>query len=358
MPDREIIDTISNYYVLQILKEYNNNMQSVKAIEIIAKSLKDIYRYFEPGFFEGELFVYKHFNDTIILNEKTSTFIYDKNILLNKTSGKIIIQVLSDGKLYLWENETLDPIIEKADILVYNYQGNREYFFANKGKIEITAYPKGSRYATQYMDLMNALNSYKNMKVLQSSCRTFNEVWHDNNRLFFKSEGAGKNIPEKYMQESLNDYLHSNLFVRGISTEVNREFNVNEEKPKPVDIRVHWKEANRIALIEIKWLGVVKTSKGTSYKHDNPRANNGIVQLKDYHDSALTDMPTSIIKSYLVVIDGRRNNLKEDMVEISYKDGMHYKDVELEIDEDKRYFESMPYFEKPIRMFAAPVCTK
>jgi hypothetical protein len=58
----------------------------------------------------------------------------------------------------------------------------------------------------------------------------------------------------------------------------------------------------------------------------------------------------------LVVIDGRRNNLTKESATISQADGMHYKEKEIEIDEDKHFHTSVQGFEKLIRMFAAPVC--
>ena len=358
MTYQEIITTISSSYIIQILNAYNSDIQSIKSVELIAKSLNDIYRYFEPSYFKGNFYVFKHFNDDIILNEATGTIInYDKNILLNKTSGDIIIQIFNDGKLILWENENPASLIGRGDALTYFFNSNKEYFYANNAKIDITTGPLGSRFATQYLELKEALSTYSVKRILHSSCSHFSDVWHDTNRIFLRGGGSGKNIPEKFIQKSLHEFLDTFLSLRGISIEVSREFNVGSEKPKPVDIKIQWKEANRVALIEMKWLGTLKGQDGKiAYNHGNRKANAGMIQLKGYYDSALRDMPTTIIKPFLVVIDGRRKNLDETTKTISYADGMFYKDVDLEIDDDNKFYESIIGFEPPIRMFSAPNC--
>ncbi len=358
MEDKEIITAISSSYPIEILKAYDTDLRSIKSLESIAKSLNDIYRYFEPSFFKGNFYVCKHFNDDVILNGATGRIInYDKNILLNKTSGDIIIQIFNDGNLILWENVDPSYLIGRVDALTYFFNSNKEYFYAHNVKIDITTYPIGSRFATQYIELKEALSIYSVKRIFQSSCSHFAEVWHDANRIFLRGEGSGKNIPEKFIQKSLYEFLDTFLSLRGISIEVIREFNVEGEKPKPVDIRIQWKEANRVALIEVKWLGTVKGSDGKiAYSHDNSKANAGMIQLKGYYDSALRDMPTTIIKPFLVVIDGRRKNLTETTTTLSYADGMFYKDVDLVIDADKKFHESIIGFEPPIRMFSAPNC--
>ncbi len=160
------------------------------------------------------------------------------------------------------------------------------------------------------------------------------------------------------MQLSLHEFL-SIFLVRGISIECLREQTVmgDSDKPKPVDIKIQWREANRTALIEIKFLGTVKTENGGIYTHGNSRANEGITQLKGYHDKANTDSPTTIIKSFLVVIDGRRKNVTADQTTINNENGMYYRNTEIVIDDDKKYHETIMGFEKLIRMFAEPICS-
>ena len=360
MPDKEeIVRNISNHYSTQVIRAFGYVDPAIKALEIIAKSLKEIYRYFEPCFFKGDFFVCKSLNDSLCYEESKGTKLYDKNILLKRTNGLMIIQVFNDSsKMIIWEDQDTKELYKQDSTLIYHFQNNKEYFFANGSLIDITLYNQGSRFATHFNDLVDALNNYSISKIQKTSCKHFSDSWSDSQRLFFRGGGRGTNIPEKYMQLSLNEFL-STYFTRGIHMESSREYNLLGDltKPKPVDIKITWREANRTALIEIKYIGTVKKeSDGEIYALSDPRANVGIIQLKEYHDIANSDTPTTIIKSYLVVIDGRRNNLTKNKTTINVSDGMYYKDKEILIDADKKFHESILGFEKPIRMFAEPIC--
>jgi hypothetical protein len=358
MKDEEIIKTLSNQYFIQVLRAFGHIDPASKALEIIAKSLNEIYRYFEPSFFRGEFFVCKNLYENFCYPESDGVLLYDKNILLNRTDGLIIIQVFDDGKMFLWERNDPAELYNQNDTLTYIYNDNKEHFLANQTHIDITIYAKGSRFATQFNDLVEALNEYSHTKILKSSCKHFSDSWSDPNRIFFKGAGSGNNIPEKFMQLSLYEFL-SSFFARGISMETSREYNLvgDLRKPKPVDIKINWREANRTAIIEIKFIGTVKKeADGDIYSHTDSRANKGISQLKEYHDVISTDLPTTIIKSYLVVIDGRRNGVAAATTTINTYDGMYYKNIDIIIDDDKRFHESLSGFEKPLRMFAEPIC--
>lgn len=342
------------------MRAFGNIDPASTALEVTAKSLKEIYRYFEPSFFSGDFFVCKHLNDNACFDETAGTLLYDKNILLNRTGGLMIIQVFNDSsKMILWENQDPNELFKQNDTLTYHFNNNKEYFFANGSKIDLTIYNSGSRFATQFNDLIEALLQYSQTKILKSTCQHFIKSWSDPNRLFFRGGGSGNNIPEEFMQLSLHEFL-SSFFTRGISMESSREYNAvgDFSKPKPVDVRINWREANRTALIEIKFIGTVKKdADGEIYEHSNPRANKGITQLKGYHDAVSSDTPTTIIKSYLVVIDGRRNNLTKTQTTISVADGMHFKSIDIVVDNDKKFHESIQGFEKPIRMFTEPICS-
>ncbi len=350
MPDKKIIENISNYYPIKISQAFDNNIRSIKSLELIAKSLNDIYRFFEPSLFQGELVVFNNFSDNEIIKDEP-TLLYDKNILINLQVDIICIQIMSDGRLLYWQNIDYKGHLNNPETLFYLFHNNREFFYANTNKIEITCYPKGSRFATQFIKLEEVLSNYAIEKIKYSSCPIFETAWFDNNRIFFK--GGGKDIPENIMQSSLSNYLKDN--IRGIETEILREYTLGASKP--VDIRVHWKEANRAVLIELKWLGKSKKVDGNiASTHYNGRANEGMVQLKEYMDLENQDTPTCITKGMLVVIDGRRHNSGVDTVTIKTQDGKYYLNKELIIDEDKQYYESNSHFERPIRMFAEPIC--
>lgn len=362
MEDKEeIVRNLTNHYTYKVEKAFNNSDSASKALEVIAKSLKEIYRYFEPCFFKGDFFVCKNLNDESSLEESKCTLLYDKNILLNKTTGTIFIQVFNDSsKILISDDQDVATLLKQKETLIYHFKNNKEYFYANENTIDITLYNEGSRYATQYNDLLLALSHYERTKLRKSTCTHFTESWSDSssNRLFFRGGGRGNNIPEKFMQLSLHDFL-SAYFIRGISMESSREYNIvgDYSKPKPVDIKINWREANRTAILEVKFMGSVKKdSDGGVYNLADARANYGITQLKGYHDTLSTDLPTTIIKSYLIVIDGRRNNLSANQTTINSTDGMFYENVDIVIDTDKMFHMSVQGFEKPIRMFVEPIC--
>jgi hypothetical protein len=357
MSDKEeMVRNITEQYFFKVLKAFDQLDGSAAAIATIAKSLKDIYRHFEPAFFSGKFFVVKTLGDQVFQDKPADT-VYDKVVFLNRTTGNMIAQVFDNGKILFWENDEILEPKSFSNTLIYYYSNNSELLFANGEEINITESQRGSRYATQYEDLMATLKAYGTHKLFYSSCSHFTNSWDDANRLFFKGGGRGNNIPEKFMQQSLYEYLSTALVARGITIDAVREYNINGDatKPKPVDVKLTWREANRVAIIELKFLGTVKPASGAVYVHEDARANEGLFQLKGYHDNILKDAPTTILKSYLLVIEGRRRNLQAGNTTIGYADGMHFKDVALLIDTDKRYYESIPGFENPIKLFAAPI---
>lgn len=350
MPDQNLVDNIrkENYH-LQILTAFNNNSSVIGITTRIINFVQDIYRNLEPGHFKGQLIIYTSLDDSILLNEANSIKFFDKNILINNTSDVIIFQLFqSDALPLMWQNVDLENIFDSDNAVIYSYKDFNECFYANREKINvINPFDCASIYALQYHYLSEALLKYNQDKIKFSSCAIFQNNWFDlGTRIYFKQQ------PEENMQLSLKEYLSSSL--RGV--DVVREYTLGASKP--VDVRVYWKEANRAALIELKWLGQSKRANGDlSTAYANGRGNDGLVQLKEYMDMANQDTPTCITKGYLVIIDGRRRGVATNPVTISVDDGMYYSDKEIEFDSDKKYYESMTGFEKPIRMFATPVCS-
>ena len=347
MPNNNIIDAITNdNYILKIYQAFNHTKEIVPLVVKLSKTVQSIYRYLEPNHFDGKLIVFATLGNSQILNEADAIKVIDKNILINKSSGIIVMQITSDDRLLLWKDIDITDIYETSDALFYCYENEAEYFCANNNKIDIiNHYNCSSRFSIRYHELKEALDNYKIDQILHSSCEILKTCWYDGNRIFFK------NGPEETMQKSLIQHLRSGL--RGVDAV--REYNLGASKP--VDIRVYWKEANRAALIELKWLGKTINDDGAlSVNYTNSRAIEGIEQLKEYLDLDAQDTPTCITKGYLVVIDGRRKGTNANTTEISCSDGLHYYDKELTVPDDKKYFDTIKNFEKPIRMFAIPIC--
>lgn len=356
MRDLEIAKFSESYH-FKIWEAFDRHPMSMDAVKALAKSLVTLYRYFEPAFFNGKLYVYKHLNDELCFDKDAAIPLYDKNILLDRRDGVLILQVFSDESLFMWNEDEIKMNTSNENVLLYEYSKNQDIFHANGVTINGSVYNKGSQFAPQFTELAEALSSYSKNFVLHSSCPLLTEAWHDKKRLFFKSEGSGNNVPEKHMQASLYHYLKTVSSIRGVNIEISREFNVKSDKPKPVDIRVQWREANRMALIEIKWIGMsINVSTQRPSSHGISRVNQGYEQLKGYYDSAKSDYPTSILSAILVIFDARRQNLTSNTKEVSREEGLFYEYEEVNIDSDKQYYSTTPGFERPIKFFTAPIC--
>lgn len=343
-----------NNFLLEILRQ-SGDQSCVNASVSIVKKLNELYRYFEPALFSGEVFVFVHLNDESVFDTADGTPIYDPNVLLHRREGVLAIQNFEDGRLIMWDKTDEHRLRTDPNIVTYIFRGNEESFIARTFEINITICPFGSRFATQYRDLVQALEDYKVSMVLRSSCPLLKPAWFGDKFIFLL--GGGKDLPESHLQNSLHHFLNVvlKIHLRGARL-VLREFNVVDENKRPVDIAIYWGEANRMALIEIKWLGKSKHPDGTlSTTYPSSHVNRGLLQLKGYFDTARKNSSETIIQAYLVMFDGRRNNTNEDTQTISFADGMHYESSELVIAEDRQYFNDQPGFNPPIRMFAAPI---
>lgn len=339
---------------LEIFKAFNNNTKAITSLEKVTQTLTELFNFFEPAYFSNAFFVILELNNEPVLpKNKSKSITFDKEQLINQKSS-FIIQII-ENYLYLCEEFDISNYISNENLLIYKFESNREFFFANKKEFEITEQPLGSKFSNEFCELNKFLNQYAISKVRHSSCPIFNKSWNDEKRIFFKS--GGKDIPESYMQKSIKNFIDDIRIFKGEigQYEANREHILGAKKP--VDILIKWEKSNRIAIIEIKWLGKSMNNKGKiTSKHDNSRANEGYKQLKEYYELIKTDNPTKIIKCFLVVFDGRRWQSNETTTSISYANGMHYAEKELEIEDDKKYWIIFPNIEIPIRMFVEPIC--
>ena len=346
MTDQRTIDIVrGEHYALKIYQASGNNPQSIQvAIELI-KTVTEIYKFIEPSHLGGKLLIFKRLTGNELIPRNHGVRIYNMDELTrydNCTS--IAIEVCDDDQLFLWSNIDLNTLIEDNNTIFYCYENNTECFYVKKTPISIpNSFRCASIYALHYHYLNDALEQYKQAIISASSGSIFKDCWNDSNRIFFKS------APEKIMQESLKEFLSCAL--RGV--EVVREYNLNASKP--VDIRVKWMEANKSALIELKWTGKSINDKGKIVNHKDRRVVEGLIQLKEYMDMDCSDTPNIISKAYLVVIDGRRKNIIGTTKEIDIKDGLFYENVDFNIPEEYRYYERIKSFVPPYRMFAKPI---
>ena len=151
------------------------------------------------------------------------------------------------------------------------------------------------------------------------------------------------------MRDSLTQFLK--VCLRG-DVEVRPEQIVDETHP--ADIKVTWFMSNRLAFIEIKWLGAAKATAKTLTRYSAARARVGAKQLAEYLDANATQAPTHQTRGFLVVLDGRRANVKTSTRRLTYDNGFKYERKEILY--SPRYEKVRNDFEIPIRMFMEPIC--
>jgi len=344
MTDQRLIDIVrGENYPLKIYNASNNNKNSISAATELIKAITAIYRFIEPSHLNGKLVIYRRTTDDELLPRKEASLVYNMDELSHINSPTIVIESYKE-QLYLWNNNNDASFLDDTKTVFYCYENNTEHFYVNTQRIEIPhSFDCSSIYALHFFYLNSALTQYKIEKISTSNCEVFKKCWLDRCRIFFKP------APEEQMQISLKEFLSSAL--RGV--EVIREYPLSATKT--VDIRVKWTEANKSALIELKWLGKSKRENGNIVEHADSRANDGAKQLKEYLDMDNTDTPNIISKAYLVVIDGRRRNTNESTDIINSDDGLFYENREINFSDEHKYFERLKNFTVPIRMFAKPI---
>lgn len=352
MESLELIEQVRREnYPLSIIEAFQNSTTPItgNVTKKLVDQIHEIYRFLEPDHFDGKIVICYPLQDIAHLVPSSGRNMFDKNELLSLSNNPILIEVTgTDTTIRIYESINIDVDALSCFAVVYVYENREEFFIANGTRIPIASYHgSASIYALQYYLLRNALNEYRDKKAKNSTCSHLRDCWFDSGRTYFI---AG---PEEKMQISLDQHLSSAL--KGV--DVNREFNLNASKP--VDIRVLWRNANRNALIELKWLGQSKHPDGRlSTSYSNARAIEGLDQLKEYADLDRTDNPTSITKYWLVALDGRRRGVSIGSNSITNDNALHFRDKELEIPDNKKYFESEKGFEKPLRIFIEPITSR
>lgn len=317
------------------------------------KALNIIYKYLAPELITGLLIVVEPVegfqNLTEILGEPDRRISpeylgqeYDTN-LRNRT---LIIQE-DQNQLHIWV-QTIDIYELSHQAITYTYH-EREEFFVVRGEKKIILNPDSVYYSVfsipTFSHLEEALEDYKRSKIRTSGCKIFSNAWHNGDtgdRLFFCA------APESIMRDSLTQHLKTVLKA----AEVRPEQVVDESHP--VDIKVTWMMSNRIALIEIKWLGKSINDQNRTINYTDRRARDGATQLAQYLDANRTQVPTHQTVGYLVVIDARRRGLNPSSTSIDCIAGNYYSDREIEFNPEYQLLRRD--FKKPVRMFAEPKC--
>lgn len=345
--DREKLqEIVQSSYAPMILQEHGAD--AIPILKNLFAQIRTIYRFFSPEYCRERITILQRIDaSNIQIIDGAPIIVRDTRNLPGLCTAPFTIQILDTGGLLLWNGVRPDPGDLSNSALVYVFEGDREFIYA-KGKsrqLEKFHHSHASCFSipTFYV-LSEALEYYKSSMVRHSSCEILKEIWFDQNRLFLKR------AQEVIMRKSLTQYLK--VCLRG-DCEVRPEQVVDETHP--VDIKITWQIANRLALIEIKWLGTPRDLNGIGTPYTDYRALEGAKQLADYLDANKTQAPLHTTRGYLVVIDARRKALGTKAVSISCADGKYY--VNKEITYNPEYHKIRDDFEMPIRMFAEPICT-
>lgn len=266
--------------------------------------------------------------------------------LAHKVVGPCAIQVIQSGGFVIWPAFEADVHEISRTAVVYSFNLGVERFYANKENKLLPKVIRGrsSNFAVPtFNSLREALAAYRDTVVRTSSCEIMSTAWHGTNRLYFKA------APEETIRRSLTRFLKITLD----NAEVRPEQIVDESHP--VDIKVTWFMTNRLALIEIKWLGKSRDDEKVTANYADARARKGAKQLAEYMDANKGQAPIHEARGYLVVVDARRAKLALYRTSISTEDGMKYSTAEIRY--RPKYHEARSDFEHPIRMFVDPICT-
>lgn len=351
---QDYVQDILNSYPNNVLKLFGYSEEATNSLTIIAKELTELFNFIEPGLFDSKIIVVKNFKDIPIFPVGDGYNLKMDKAKLTHIKGDFVIQLFSNRDMVLWQGVDYEGLLQSVENICYMYDSGNEFFFAKEEKIDVSVGSFGSRFSGEFADLESQLLNYAIHKVRHSSCPILLDSWNCENRIFFK--GGGKDMPERYMQLSLHNFIKDISIFKGDLGQLDPTREHNLDGSKPVDIIVRWEKSNRIALIEVKWLGKSISEGVLKSKYYDARANEGFKQLKNYFELAKKDNPNKIIKCYLVVIDARRRNTNEGTTTVSVENGLYYETKEIELRADRMYHLAYKNLHKPLRMFVEPVC--
>lgn len=348
--DQEILTKIVSHDFGSIINQ-DCGSAGVVIFKNLLEKLTEIYRFLEIENFE-EIVVFsplRQFGNLEFAFPSTPTLVDDPKRFAQFSSKNLTIKIEDGEEIKVWENFIPNSKTLKGAFLVYHYTQGSESLRCKKRDMPLCKIPGTVSHFSPatFKDLRSALEDYKDKRARSSSCKILSTAWFNpKNRIFFNPG------PETKMRESLEQFLGDRL--RG-NVEVRPEQVVGDSRP--VDIKITWLLTNKLALIEIKWLGKsIKSLGGPIVEHSESRALQGARQLATYLDSNRTKASEQITKGYLVIFDARRKRTNSNSTSVNYKDGFHYKNTEITFNPEYHKIRSHKDFDLPIRMFLEPIC--
>jgi hypothetical protein len=298
-------EAVLDSYERRIEDQYG--ARGTELLRLLGEALTQIYRVLAPELLSDGLTVLATLQPDARPMAGRTTMEVSSAQLIGRVHAGATLQALGEDRFVLCP-EQVDPLTLAHEALVYRYQEEGDHF-AIGGRLSRvpSRRPFPSWWSVPaFFEVEDALGAYREQVAMDCDCEILREeVWHDCSRRWILA-----NKPEDAMQRSLWRYLR--YVMRGAQQvrEVDREQPV--EGRKPPDIKITFSESNRIALIEVKWMGasVNKTGAGISgFEPDEKNANAGARQLAKYLDANLRRAGKHQTMGYLVVFDGRRQNV-------------------------------------------------
>lgn len=341
--ERRLKDIAGRHYLTVISRMHG--AQGVEAVRRIYPRLREIFEVIDYESITGSLSVIQ------MLASVSEPFVEDARYEISDisdiaihNSGTLTLQ-LAGEKVFLWKRHT-EPRELPDGAVTYRYTSSEgEMFWIDKetsADPELLGYPRlfGTR---QFLDLSEALADYANHFARFSECLELRKAWREDARVMWIS------APESTMRRSLHQYLRMSL--RDGRPDVKEE--VPPDGENPIDIVIRWPASNRVAVIEIKWLG--KSGRldppRVTKEHGQARAQHGLDQLIAYLDLTKASSPYYSLRGYLVVFDARRRNVKAATTFCTREDGLHFQDAHIDFDENILRRNDVA---TPVRFFCEP----
>ena len=316
----------------------------VDSFKRIVETVSELYQRFDPALRSRRLLVFAA-TDADIPPLFANAAAARIDSIDHEFGSSDVIQILDDGQVALLTDETVDAVALSQYGVVYAFLLGKEHIYA-KGQPFLLVNPLPTLHASvfsrpTYRSLEEALEIYRVRIARDTSCIILMGIWDSANRICFKKK------PEATMRQSLYQFLSGHLQDAEVRPEQ------NNDESHPVDIKVGWLFSIQRAIIEIKWLGDSRDAGKITTAYRPARANDGAAQLASYLDQSRTWGANVRTRGYLVVFDGRRQNVSNATQTLNEVDGIFYRDQE--IDYDPNFAQLRSDFAQPVRFFMNPV---
>jgi hypothetical protein len=340
-------EAVLNSYERRIEDQYGT--RGTELLRLLGEALTQIYRVLAPEMLTDGLTVFATLQPDSRPIAVARTMEVSSSELVGRVHAGATLQALGADRFLLCADQ-IDPVDLAHDALVYRYQEGDRFVIGGVLSQIPQRRPFPSWWSVPaFFEVEDALIDYREHVAMDCDCDILKgEVWHDASRRWIFT-----NRPEDALQRSLWRYLRNVMRGAQQIREVDREQPVDGRRPP--DIKITFSESNRIALIEVKWMGVSVNKAKTaisSFKPGEKAANEGAQQLADYLDANLNRAGKHQTMGYLVVFDGRRQNVRLEG-ELTRDEALHFQLREVVYEPDLAGRRND--FATPLRFFMRPL---